>query len=453
MKARLALLVLVPLCAVAQLQTLVVAGGVERPLGALCDVGSVAAGDALEARFRVRGSGTLQTIKVAGTAFSLGDYPSLPYTLAPGAMVDFTVRFAPGAPGAFSASLTVNGGVSTLLRGTAVAAAQVLVESADALLVLQAGETVDFGRVERGAAAARRFYLLNRTGGWLRIAVVRVEGQAFSGPLDLAAPVVLDNGQRVPFDVRFAPQAAGVVEGALEVDGRRFPLRGTGIDIPLPRPVIRIEPGTAASAQQGTLRVEFAEPARAAGSGELRVEFRSAVAGVAADPAILFLSVSSRFAQFTALEGDTRAHFGERDDITFQTGTTAGALVFTAHLGDVTEQMIVPIAPAPVEFESVKALRPGSQIELQITGFDNLRTVSQMSFTFYDAKDAPVAPGSIKVDVTGDFRRYFETSAVGGDFALRAVFPVTGKASDIVSVEVEAANSAGATRSSRVRLP
>jgi hypothetical protein len=255
------------------------------------------------------------------------------------------------------------------------------------------------------------------------------------------------------FDVRFAPRAAGVAKGTLEVDGRQFALVGTGLEIPLPRPVIRIEPGTAASAQQGTLRLEFAEPARVAGTGELRVEFRSAVPGVAADPAVLFLSVSSRFAQFTARAGDTRARFGERDDITFQTGTTAGALVFTARLGDATEQTIVPIAPAPVEFDSVKALRPGSQIELQITGFDNVRTVSEMTFTFYDARDAVLAPGPITTkDLAAKFRDYFAITT-GGYFALRVVFPVTGKVSDIVSLEVETANSAGPTRSERARLP
>jgi hypothetical protein len=293
----------------------------------------------------------------------------------------------------------------------------------------------------------------NRTGGWLRIVTIRVEGRAFSAPGDLPVPVLLDNGRSVRFEVRFSPQAVGLAEGSVEIDGRRFVLRGTGTEIPFPRPAIRIQPGVPASAQQGQLRIEFAEPSRAAGAGELRVEFRSGVAGVAADPAIVFLPLSSRFAQFTVKEGDTRARFGDRDDITFQTGTTAGSLVFTARLGDVTEQVIAPVAPAPVEFESVKALRSGSQIEVQIVGYDNVRTVSQMTFTFYDAKDAALAPGPIKVDLAPDFRRYFETTAVGGAFALRVVFPIIGQASDVVSVEVETANSAGPTRSARVRLP
>lgn len=462
MRARLALAALLPVCALAQLQTLVIERGVERPLGALYDVGSVWVGDTLEVAFRARNAEaakitlrTIQVINVAGAGFSRGDYPPLPYDVAPGAYVDFKVRFAPPVVGLFSASLAVNG-ATVSLRGTGVAAPPapaVLVERDDgSTLLLQAGDAIDFGRTERGVAAARRVRIENRTGGYLRIVTIRVEGQTFSASGVPPVPVLLDNGQSIRFEVRFSPQAAGLAEGSLEIDGRRFVLRGTGTEIPFPRPAIRIQPGVTASAQQGQLRIEFAEPSRTAGAGTLSVEFRSGVAGVAADPYIFFLPPSSRFAQFTVKEGDTRARFGDRDDITFQTGTTAGTLVFTARLGDAAEQLTAPVAPAPVGFDSVKALRSGSQIEVQIVGYDNVRTVSQMTFTFYDARDAAIAPGPIKVDLASKFRDYFETTA-GGDFKLRVVFPVIGKISDIVSLELETANSAGPTRSARVRLP
>ena len=462
MRARLALAALLPVCALAQLQILVVERGVERPLGALYDAGSTAVGDTLEVALRARNAGTaassLQTfnvINVAGAGFSRGDYPPLPSVVAPGAPVDFKVRFAPPGAGAFSASLVVNGATAATLRGTGVPAPAVLVERDDgSTLLLHAGDAIDFGRAERGVAASRWVRIENRTGGYLRIVTIRVEGLTFSAPGALPPLAPLDNGQSVRFEVRFSPQAAGLAEGSLEIDGRRFVLRGTGTEIPFPRPAIRIQPGVAASAQQGQLRIEFAEPSRAAGAGTLRVEFRSGVKGVAADPAIVFLPLSppSQFAQFTVKEGDTRAHFDDRDDITFQTGTTAGTLVFTARLGDATEQLIAPVAPAPVEFESVEASRSGSQIVVVIMGYDNVRTVSQMTFTFYDARDAAIAPGPIKVDLASKFRDYFETTA-GGDFKLRVVFPVIGKVSDIVSLEVETANSAGSTRSARVRLP
>ena len=72
MRALAALAVLLPLPALSELQVFVVEKGVERPLVTLFDVGSTAAGNAIQTRFRVRGPGSLQTIKVSGAGFALG---------------------------------------------------------------------------------------------------------------------------------------------------------------------------------------------------------------------------------------------------------------------------------------------------------------------------------------------------------------------------------------------
>jgi hypothetical protein len=61
-----------------------------------------------------------------------------------------------------------------------------------------------------------------------------------------------------------------------------------------------------------------------------------------------------------------------------------------------------------------------------------------------------VAPGRIVVDAASEFRRYFETSSVGGLFELRAAFPVTGDAASIAELEVEITNALGVARSGRV---
>jgi hypothetical protein len=454
---RLALFALLPACALAQLQTLVVVGATERALGTSYDAGSVAVNDTLTLRFRVRNmgsaAGTLRTVAVTGGGFSLDDYPPLPYTLAGGAAVDFTVRFTSATAGGYTGSVAVNGVTSTLKAAAVVAASVELERSDGTTTVLTSGSAVDFGSIERGTTAVRRIHLVNRAGGYLQIASVAVSGQAFSLGAALSLPVLLDSGQRLSFDVRFAPQAVGAFQGALTVDGRQFALKGTATEIPLPRPVLRIELDSAASARQGRVRIALAETARIAGAGELRVEFQSAVTGVTADPAIFFLPVSSRFVAFTVRQGDLSARFGDRDDMTFQTGTTAGTLLFTAKLGAYSEQARVIVAPEPVVFESVKTLRSGSQVELQIVGYDNVRSASRMTFTFYTAQGSVVAPGAITVDVSADFLRYFESSTVGGAFALRAIFPITGTPSEVVSMEATAANSVGETRTPRLQLP
>jgi hypothetical protein len=103
---RLALFALLPACALAQLQTLVVVGATERALGTSYDAGSVAVNDTLTLRFRVRNmgsaAGTLRTVAVTGGGFSLDDYPPLPYTLAGGAAGDFTVRFTSAPAGVYT---------------------------------------------------------------------------------------------------------------------------------------------------------------------------------------------------------------------------------------------------------------------------------------------------------------------------------------------------------------
>jgi hypothetical protein len=54
------------------------------------------------------------------------------------------------------------------------------------------------------------------------------------------------------------------------------------------------------------------------------------------------------------------------------------------------------------------------------------------------------------VDLTTNFKAYFDRSQVGGVFGLRAVFPVTGDASLIDSVSIVLTNTAGATRVDRL---
>ncbi len=457
MTTRLALFALLPMCAAAQFQTLVVDSGSERALGTSYDAGSVTVNETLTIRFRVRNmtsaAATLRTLTVAGTGFSLGDYPPLPYTVAGGAAADFTVRFSAPAAGSYSGTLSVNASASTI-RAAAAVAAEVLAERADGSTeTLIVGAAIDFGSIERGTSATRRVHLVNRTGGYLRVTSVAVSGQSFSLRTPLSLPVLLDSGQRLSFDVGFSPQTAGSAQGALTVDGRQFVLKGTGAEIPLPRPVLQVEFDGAGSAQQGRVRIGLAETARISGSGELHVEFQSAVDGFASDPAIFFLPVTSRFARFTVKPGEANARFAGRDDMTFQTGTTAGKLFFTARLGSYTEQASVTVTPSVTVFESLKALRSGSQIELQIVGYDNVRSISKMTFTFYDARGVAVAPGAIQTDVSSDFRRYFDASTVGGAFSLRAVFPVSGIPAEVVSVEVAAINSVGETRTARIQLP
>jgi hypothetical protein len=123
-----------------------------------------------------------------------------------------------------------------------------------------------------------------------------------------------------------------------------------------------------------------------------------------------------------------------------------------AEIGGYTEQTSIAITGAAVKLDRSTATRNGNSLELQLTGFDNTRSTGELTFTFYDRQGRPVQPGAIKADARDDFKRYFDTSKLGGTFSLRATFPVAGNASEIESVEVEFANTRGSSRSPRMRF-
>ena len=68
------------------------------------------------------------------------------------------------------------------------------------------------------------------------------------------------------------------------------------------------------------------------------MEFHPSITGVTDDPAIQFLSGPKRAATVTINSGESIARFGTQTDYAFQTGTTAGTILFTLKLPNDTEQ-------------------------------------------------------------------------------------------------------------------
>jgi len=247
----------------------------------------------------------------------------------------------------------------------------------------------------------------------------------------------LQPGQGGEFTIVFTPQSTGVRQGSLIIGDRSYPLLGTGVDPPLPKPTVSLDLKQAASAQHGTLIVRFDVPAQARGTGIATLDFQGA-----ADSAIVFAS-GGRSATFAIAPGDVQAA------LPFQTGTTAGVLTFTAQVGGASDRQSVTIAALPPVISAAQGVRSAGSVELQITGFDNTRSLGALSFTFYDAAGNPLAPGAIRTDALADFTRYFAASNLGGVFLLRAVFPVTGDATLVTSCEATLTNSAGSTKAHR----
>ncbi len=446
---------LAPCLLAAQLSLSVVESGAERTVGESFSLGTVPAGDFIDTAFRLRNTSTstinLNGLNVAGARFFFASLPKLPMDVPAGAVVDFTVRFHPLTPSVYSAYLNVNGVRMTVLQGTAAASFVVSLADTSPPVDLPAGGTIDFGVVTVGSRKARRLTISNPTSGTLAVQSIAVSGEAFSGPAGIQAPLALETGQNVSFEVVFEPKSAAFREGVLEVDRRRFLLRGLGRDPAFPKPLVLIESQTLPGGRQAKVSVRLDGKSQSAGTGELTMEF-TGVPGQAGDPAQLFLATGQRSVAFTVAEGEDVARFGGRTETEFQTGATAGTITFTARLGAHVEKATVAVPAAAVVVDSMRCLRSANGLDLQIAAFDTSHSASRLTFTFFDAVGNPIAPGAIVVDAGSAFREYFGAAGFGGQFLLRAVFPVTGNVLQITAFEVELANSIGVTRAPRTAI-
>lgn len=448
MKRFAALCLLFATAATAQMKLVQVTGPAsEKDLPAVLALGAVAVGESTTVTLRVRNIAqstlVVRTVVLAGSGFTMSGQPTLPHQLAPGLNMDVEVRFSPRDYGTYSASFSVNG-VSVMLTGSSTAAAVLMTGGAQ----IPSSSVVDLGLAERGARIIKTFRLANTTPEPVTVQTANVTGNHFQLAQDLPLPLELAPGNAYEFNVVFAPSASGVFQGAIAINGRAYRITGAAHEPPFPKPTIVVDLPNATSAQQGKVSVRLGEPSRAIGSGTLRIEFRASSGAVLDDEAVRFTRGTPRTAAFSITEGAQTPV----SEFTFQTGTTAGTIVFTAEVGGWTSTATMEIAPQTVHIDRTRAIRNGSMLEVEITGYDNTRTLDAIAFTFYTARGDAIQPGAIRVSAAPDFRRHFEGSVAGGAFVMRAVFPVAGAVADIASAEVKVTNSAGTTESGKIQL-
>jgi len=406
----------------------------------------------VQTRFHVRNAGAgpvvFQTLSIAGSGFTIAVTPSLPYTIAPGAFAEFRVAFHPTSVGTYSAFLSVNA-MNLTLRGTVTPAA--VLTAGSGTTSLAAGAVIDFGSWLVGSSRLQILTLTNPNNASLTVNNLAVSGMAFSGPIGAAAPIQLTSGQSVSFQVAYKPQAAQPSQGTLTIDQRSFVLTGQGLAPPLPTASIQFGSAAGASAQQNNISIPLATASQVTGSGTLTMTFQSMVTGVSDDPAIQFLSGPKRSATVSISPGGTTAMFGAQSSMAFQTGSTAGTIVFTLNLPNTPPQQIsLTISAAPINLATASAVRRIGNLDVSITGLDNTYSAAQLAFTFYDSKGATIAPGVISVDATSNFHQYFAASQVGGQFALLATFPVAGDVNVVAAFDVQITNSVGAAKTQHI---
>jgi hypothetical protein len=307
---------------------------------------------------------------------------------------------------------------------------------------------IDLGTVGTSGTTAA-FRITNIGAAALTLEKPKISGVGFDVTDGPTTTTTLLSQETVNFKIKLTPTSVGAYSGKLYVNTNTYLVvakagagGGDSTD-PTVKFAIATNPATLASGQQARLSLNFDAPAAADGNGLLKLDFIGK-----ADPAIQFIAAQSRSVPFTVTKGESTARFAGDTGIDFQAGTTAGSIIFTATLGDETEQATLQIAPAVVGIDSIRISTDSGTLLVATTGFDNTRTTSLVTFRFLDKSGLTITGGSVTADVSPVFATYFAHPEAGGQFVLRAAFPIVGDSTQLRSVEVELVNAAGSSKAS-----
>jgi hypothetical protein len=435
----------------AQIELYTVTNGVEAPVGAVIDLGKVAAGDTASVHLRLRNTGTtsaaIRYFFADGVGYTI-NRPALPFAIAPGNVQDAQVNFSSPTPGPlYPANLRVDSDINSI---SAIVIAAVVVGPVLTVFPACTGSTgppasIDFGLVQAGQLRLCNFSLKNPGVEDMRISTFKIPGAAFQISTGPSAPFTIPAGGAVTFVISFTPSAAALYTGSLAIETRTYTLTGTAFNTPLPTPLLEFDSGSIQSAQQRRLTMRLPTAATSSGSGNVTLAFVPDTALVTDDPAVVFLATGTRSLPFSIAQGSTLISIGGQTSAMFQTGTTSGKIRFTlsgiSTVGDPTTLLTIPASAISVD--SAVATRRTGDLDIQVTGFDNTYSAGIMTFTFSDIDGKGLPAGAIRADFTQDFRTFFTRAQAGSAFQVRVSFPVTGDTSGIGSVDVQLTNTTG----------
>ena len=451
MTRRILLTLLLPLAARAQIALYTVNNGVEAQIvdGASLNMGTVAAGDTISVRIRVRNIGTTTANISYFFANGLGytiNRPSLPFAIVAGGLQDALVSFSESTPKPlYPANLEVDSDINSVKVNVfaVVVVGPVLTISPPCTSSNGPPLSIDFGLVQAGQQSLCKFSLQNPGAQDMTIAAFQITGASFQISTGPSAPFTIPAGNAITFAVNFIPSAATSYTGSLAIATRTYVLTGAGFSTPLPTPLLEFDSGPMQSSQQRQLTMSFPTAASSSASGNLTLAFFPDTTIVTNDPTVVFLPTGTRTLPFSVTQGSTLISIGGQTSATFQTGTTSGQIRFTlsgiATAGDATTTLTIPATP--ISIETATATQRTGDLDIQLTGFDNTYSAGVMTFTFSDISGKALPP--IHADFTQDFRTFFTATQAGSMFQVRVSFPVTGDPSGISSVEVQLSNSAG----------
>jgi len=439
----------------AQISLFTVNGTTETPVSSVYGFGQVAQNDTKDVVFRARNTGTsavtVTKLAMSGIGFAIVNTAAIPFTVAPGSALDFTMRFIAGPVGSYSANLQVNTTIVLLLASVVTAPT---VGVAAPCIGPDTQGIISFGRVEQGGHVTCNITLQNPYTQALTVSPITVGGAPFSTTQTSAATIPA--GQSLTFPVTFNASTAGTFTGSLTAGVRTYTLNGAGFSAPLPVPVYVFDSATFLSGEQHTLSIRLSQPSPITASGTLTMTFTPTGTVVSDDGAVQFTAFGKRVISFSVAQDSVNLLLSAQPNIIFSTGTTAGKITFTLDAPAFgisgNASTTISMIGAPLAITSASATRRVNDLDISVAAFDNTYSAGRMSFTFNDANGNPIT-STIPVDFSTSFTTFFQGQTAGSAFLLRVTFPVTGDATIIRSVDVILTNSAGSVKLQRLNFP
>ncbi|MBL0162052.1 MAG: choice-of-anchor D domain-containing protein [Bryobacterales bacterium] len=184
---------------------------------------------------RGSGAGQIQSVTVAGDAYSLISMPLLPSVLAAGANFQFQVRYRPRQTGTDTGTLNVTfeGGRSYAInlsgRGIASYLTYELLTADGATQPIAPNQVVAVPAVTVGSKSTVFIKMRNSSNLDITVPSVAIAGTAFQISDLPFLPVTMAPGDIQFFTLIFSPPAAGKQTGKLRVGNDSFDLAGEGI--------------------------------------------------------------------------------------------------------------------------------------------------------------------------------------------------------------------------------
>jgi hypothetical protein len=195
--------------------------------------GSVVTGNTNSQTVQIRNSGTssltVSQATVTGAGFTLSGL-AVPLTLTPGQSGNFNVQYAPQSAGSVSGGVSIVSNAANSPATVALSATGVL--ASHTISVNPA--SLSFGSVTDGTSAAKGFTVTNTGNSNVAISGITATGTGYSLASGAGA-VTLSPNQTTSVSVQFAPSAAGLANGSVNIlsdatgSASSVGLSGTGV--------------------------------------------------------------------------------------------------------------------------------------------------------------------------------------------------------------------------------